>query len=188
MARPSTSTRRSAPPPVRLGACLSNPPCPSQATTPMDPRVLDAMLPFLSGQFGNPHSKTHEYGWEAESASEAAREQVASLVGADSKEIVFTSGATESNNMAIKGIAHFYGEKCASRSTPPQAACSPSPGSALSRLASCLRGETAALAPPQEAAHHHDADGAQVRPRLVPRAAAGGLRGRLPPRQARRAG
>ncbi|EOD10388.1 hypothetical protein EMIHUDRAFT_257726, partial [Emiliania huxleyi CCMP1516] len=83
----------------------------SQATTPMDPRVLDAMLPFLSGQFGNPHSKTHEYGWEAESASEAAREQVASLVGADSKEIVFTSGATESNNMAIKGIAHFYGEK-----------------------------------------------------------------------------
>jgi len=77
----------------------------------MDPRVLDAMMPYLTGMYGNPHSKTHAYGWEAEAASEAARAQVAALIGADAKEIVFTSGATESNNMSIKGIAHFYGDK-----------------------------------------------------------------------------
>jgi cysteine desulfurase len=77
----------------------------------MDPRVLDVMLPYLTGMYGNPHSKTHAYGWESETASEVARGQVASLIGADPKEIVFTSGATESNNMAIKGVAHFYGEK-----------------------------------------------------------------------------
>jgi len=79
-----------------------------QATTPMDPRVLDAMLPFSVGSFGNPHSSTHAYGWEAEDAVEKAREEVAALIGADAREIVWTSGATESNNMAIKGIGRFY--------------------------------------------------------------------------------
>lgn len=82
-----------------------------QATTPLDPRVLDAMLPYMVDQFGNPHSRTHMYGWESEDAVEKARQQVATLIGADPKEIVFTSGATESNNMAIKGVAGFYKEK-----------------------------------------------------------------------------
>jgi cysteine desulfurase len=82
-----------------------------QSTTPLDPRVLDAMMPYLTFKFGNPHSKSHEYGWEAEKAVEVAREQVAKLIGADSKEIIFTSGATESNNTAIKGVADFYKEK-----------------------------------------------------------------------------
>ncbi|EGY18298.1 cysteine desulfurase [Verticillium dahliae VdLs.17] len=80
-----------------------------QATTPVDPRVLDAMLPFYTGIYGNPHSKTHAYGWESESAVEEAREHIAKLIGADSKEIIFTSGATESNNMSIKGVARFFG-------------------------------------------------------------------------------
>ncbi|PGH09474.1 cysteine desulfurase, mitochondrial [Blastomyces parvus] len=80
-----------------------------QATTPTDPRVLDAMLPFLTGLYGNPHSRTHAYGWEAEKATEQAREHVAKLIGADPKEIIFTSGATESNNMSIKGVAKFFG-------------------------------------------------------------------------------
>ncbi|CAK9295290.1 unnamed protein product [Gordionus sp. m RMFG-2023] len=80
----------------------------AQATTSLDPRVLDAMLPYLTNYFGNPHSRTHAYGWEAEKASEKAREYVASIIKADPKEIVFTSGATESNNMAIKGVARFY--------------------------------------------------------------------------------
>jgi len=82
-----------------------------QATTPMDPRVVDAMLPFMTEQYGNPHSRTHLYGWEAEDAVEEARAQVASIIGADPKEIVFTSGATESNNLAVKGVANFYKEK-----------------------------------------------------------------------------
>ncbi|KAI3326411.1 cysteine desulfurase [Xylariaceae sp. AK1471] len=80
-----------------------------QATTPVDPRVLDAMLPFFVGVYGNPHSRTHAYGWESEKAVEDAREHVANLIGADPKEIVFTSGATESNNMSIKGVARFFG-------------------------------------------------------------------------------
>lgn len=80
-----------------------------QATTPTDPRVLDAMLPFLTGLYGNPHSRTHAYGWETEKAAETAREHVANLIGADSKEIIFTSGATESNNMSLKGVARFFG-------------------------------------------------------------------------------
>lgn len=80
-----------------------------QATTPTDPRVLDAMLPFMTGLYGNPHSRTHAYGWETEKAAETARAHIASLIGADPKEIVFTSGATESNNMSIKGVAHFFG-------------------------------------------------------------------------------
>ncbi|KAF8636627.1 hypothetical protein AX17_003436 [Amanita inopinata Kibby_2008] len=82
-----------------------------QATTPVDPRVLDAMLPYMTDQYGNPHSRTHAYGWEAEQAVEDARKHLADLIGADSKDIVFTSGATESNNMAIKGIARFHKEK-----------------------------------------------------------------------------
>jgi cysteine desulfurase len=80
-----------------------------QATTPLDPRVLDAMLPFYSGLYGNPHSRTHAYGWETDKAIEEAREHIASLIGADSKEIIFTSGATESNNMSVKGVARFFG-------------------------------------------------------------------------------
>jgi len=83
----------------------------NQATTPVDPRVLDAMLPYLGSRFGNPHSRSHAYGWEAEEATEKAREQLAALVGADPREIFFTSGATESNNMAVKGVAEFYGGK-----------------------------------------------------------------------------
>ena len=83
-----------------------------QATTPTDPRVLDAMLPFYTGLYGNPHSRTHAYGWETEKAVDEARSQVATLIGAaDPKEIVFTSGATESNNMSIKGVARFYKAK-----------------------------------------------------------------------------
>jgi cysteine desulfurase len=74
------------------------------ATTPVDPRVLDAMLPYLSERFGNAASRSHEYGWEAREAVEKAREQVAALIGARSREIVFTSGATESDNLAIKGV------------------------------------------------------------------------------------
>lgn len=78
------------------------------ATTPVDPRVAEKMIPFLCEKFGNPASRSHSYGWEAEAAVEAAREQVAALVNADAKEIVWTSGATESNNLAIKGAAQFY--------------------------------------------------------------------------------
>src|SRR5574337_2236321 len=78
------------------------------ATTPADPRVAQAMIPWLTEHFGNPASRSHAYGWEAEKAVEDAREQVAALVNADSKEIVWTSGATESNNLAIKGAAQFY--------------------------------------------------------------------------------
>ncbi|KAJ5668603.1 Cysteine desulfurase [Penicillium maclennaniae] len=80
-----------------------------QATTPLDPRVLDAMLPYLTGIYGNPHSRTHAYGWESEKAVEQAREHIANLIGADPKEIIFTSGATESNNMSLKGVARFFG-------------------------------------------------------------------------------
>mmetsp|Transcript_22215 Transcript_22215/g.33055 ORF Transcript_22215/g.33055 Transcript_22215/m.33055 type:complete len:463 (-) Transcript_22215:95-1483(-) len=79
-----------------------------QSTTPLDPRALDAMLPFQTVQHGNPHSRSHFYGWEAEEAVEKARTQIASLIGANSKELIFTSGATESNNIAIKGASRFY--------------------------------------------------------------------------------
>ncbi|XP_065915316.1 cysteine desulfurase-like isoform X2 [Dysidea avara] len=77
----------------------------------MDPRVMDAMMPYYTCYYGNPHSRTHQFGWEAEAAVEKARKQVADLVGADPREIVFTSGATESNNVAIKGVSRFYSAK-----------------------------------------------------------------------------
>ena len=81
------------------------------ATTPVDPRVVDAMIPFLREDFGNPASRSHAYGWKAEEAVEAARAHVADLVQSDPKEIIWTSGATESINLAVKGAAHFYKEK-----------------------------------------------------------------------------
>ncbi|MDE2309568.1 MAG: aminotransferase class V-fold PLP-dependent enzyme, partial [Betaproteobacteria bacterium] len=81
------------------------------ATTPVDPRVAEAMIPYLTEKFGNPASRSHSYGWVADEAVERAREQVAALVNADPKEIVWTSGATESNNLALKGAAHFYSGK-----------------------------------------------------------------------------
>lgn len=83
----------------------------AQATTSLDPRVLDKMMPYMTSYYGNPHSRTHQFGWETEKAVEEAREHVAKLIGADAKEIIFTSGATESNNIAVKGVARFYGSK-----------------------------------------------------------------------------
>jgi cysteine desulfurase len=81
------------------------------ATTPVDPRVLDAMLPYFREEFGNAASKSHSFGWRAEEAVEAARAEVGALIGASAKEIVFTSGATESDNLAVKGAAHFYKDR-----------------------------------------------------------------------------
>eukprot|EP01062_Namystynia_karyoxenos_P029887 TRINITY_DN2237_c0_g2_i1.p1 TRINITY_DN2237_c0_g2~~TRINITY_DN2237_c0_g2_i1.p1 ORF type:complete len:488 (+),score=147.75 TRINITY_DN2237_c0_g2_i1:101-1465(+) len=80
----------------------------AQATQPVDPRVLDAMMPYLCEGFGNPHSRTHEYGWKSEEAVEQARKHIADLIGASPREIVFTSGATESNNIVVKGVPRFW--------------------------------------------------------------------------------
>lgn len=82
-----------------------------QSTTPCDPRVVEAMLPYFTEKFGNPHSRSHAFGWEAEAAGELAREQVARLINADPKEIIFTSGATEANNIALKSVGAFYKDK-----------------------------------------------------------------------------
>ncbi|MDX2049743.1 MAG: IscS subfamily cysteine desulfurase [Rickettsiaceae bacterium] len=82
-----------------------------QSTTPIDQRVLDEMMPYFTDKFGNPHSRSHSFGWESEEAVERARQKVANLINASSKEIIFTSGATESNNLAIKGVARFYKEQ-----------------------------------------------------------------------------
>ncbi|KAJ4828863.1 Cysteine desulfurase, mitochondrial [Turnera subulata] len=118
----ATATEPSPPPPPQLvddegvtikGVKISARPLylDMQATSPVDPRVLDAMLPYYMARYGNPHSRTHLYGWESDQAVETARAQVADLIGASPKEIVFTSGATESNNISIKGVMKFYKEK-----------------------------------------------------------------------------
>lgn len=82
-----------------------------QSTTPCDPRVVEKMLPYFTEKFGNPHSRSHAFGWEAEAATEVAREEVARLINADAKEIIFTSGATEANNIALKSVGAFYKDK-----------------------------------------------------------------------------
>ena len=99
----------------------------------MDPRVLDALLPSMTGRYGTPHSVTHMYGWESLGVVDTAREQVAALIGAEAKEVIFTSGATESNNLAVKGVGRFQTAKRHLVTTVTEHKCVLDSGRALER-------------------------------------------------------